>query len=54
MWILSNKDEAKNLADSEYQLKLAVLIYNGIMKYISGTNDEDVEIIDSANSLSGV
>ena len=51
---LSNRDEAKKLADSEYQLKLAVLIYNGIMKYISGTNDDSVEIIDSANSLSGV
>ena len=51
---LSNKNEAENLSDSEYQLKLAVLIYNGIMKYASGASDGSVELIDNANSISKV
>jgi len=51
---LSNREEARKLADREYQLKLAALIYNGIMRYIRETNEQGVEIVYSGNSFSEV
>jgi hypothetical protein len=44
---LSNENEAKKLEERDYQLEMAQLIYNGIMKFTGKTAREKIEMIDS-------
>lgn len=39
---LSNENDATNLADSEYQKKVAFTIYSGIVKYLQATAEDDI------------
>jgi len=51
---LSNDIEAKKLEGREYQLKMAQLIYIGIMKFTGKAGQERVELIDSYGNQTGV
>ena len=44
---LSNEEEAKLLENDQYQQKLAVYIYNGIMKYTGKEGIKPVKTVDS-------
>lgn len=44
---LSNREEAKKLADENYQKKIASLIYDGIMEFSGKERAKPLDIIDS-------